>query len=128
MHFGGHLKQGPGKLYRKIKVLIVCPSGIATSTLLSREVENLYTNISVTATMTASQIDEYKEDIDFIVSTMDLNTNVPWVKVNPILTREDKSKIAFMMINFEVYQVDEQKMNGFSIFYQNMFLSVKWKH
>ena len=77
MHFGGHLRQGSGKFYRKIRVLVVCPSGISTSTLLKREVEQLYSNVTVVATAAASNIDEYEEDIDFIVSTIDIQCEMP---------------------------------------------------
>jgi len=113
MHFGGHLKQGPERFYRKVWVLVVCPSGIATSALLSREIESLYSNVTVVATMAADHIEEYEGNIDFIVSTVDISTQLPWVKVSTILTNDDKSRIAsMMMLNFETYQVDERRMNG----------------
>ena len=113
MHFGGHLRQGSGKFYRKIRVLVVCPSGISTSTLLKREVEQLYSNVTVVATAAASNIDEYEEDIDFIVSTIDIQCETPWIKVHTILTNEDKSRIAsLMMLNFETYKADGEHING----------------
>ena len=113
MHFGGHLRQGSGKFYRKIRVLVVCPSGISTSTLLKREVEQLYSNVTVVATAAASNIDEYEEDIDFIVSTIDIQCEMPWIKVHTILTNEDKSRIAsLMMLNVDTYKADGEHING----------------
>ena len=113
MHFGGHLRQGSGKFYRKIRVLVVCPSGISTSTLLKREVEQLYSNVTVVATAAASNIDEYEEDIDFIVSTIDIQCEMPWIKVHTILTNEDKSRIASLMIlNVDTYKADGEHING----------------
>lgn len=117
MHFGGHLKQVQGKFYALIRVLIVCPSGISTSTLLKREVEDLYVNVTVIAATAAENIAQYKENIDFIVSTIDLDTDIPWIKVNAILTKDDKSKIASMMsLNMQTYKLNKDNFSGlFSI-------------
>ena len=117
MHFGGHLKQVQGKFYALIRVLIVCPSGISTSTLLKREVEDLYANVTVIAATAAETIAQYKENIDFIVSTIDLDTDIPWIKVNAILTKDDKSKIASMMsLNMQTYKLNKDNFSGlFSI-------------
>lgn len=117
MHFGGHLKQVQGKFYALIRVLIVCPSGISTSTLLKREVEDLYANVTVIAATAAENIAQYKENIDFIVSTIDLDTDIPWIKVNAILTKHDKSKIASMMsLNMQTYKLNKDNFSGlFSI-------------
>ena len=117
MHFGGHLKQVQGKFYALIRVLIVCPSGISTSTLLKREVEDLYANVTVIAATAAENIAQYKENIDFIVSTIDLDTDIPWIRVNAILTKDDKSKIASMMsLNMQTYKLNKDNFSGlFSI-------------
>ena len=117
MHFGGHLKQVQGKFYALIRVLIVCPSGISTSTLLKREVEDLYANVTVIAATAAENIAQYKENIDFIVSTIDLDTDIPWIKVNAILTKDDKSKMASMMsLNMQTYKLNKDNFSGlFSI-------------
>lgn len=117
MHFGGHLKQVQGKFYALIRVLIVCPSGISTSTLLKREVEDLYANVTVIAATAAENIAQYKENIDFIVSTIDLDTDIPWIEVNAILTKDDKSKIASMMsLNMQTYKLNKDNFSGlFSI-------------
>lgn len=117
MHFGGHLKQVQGKFYALIRVLIVCPSGISTSTLLKREVEDLYANVTVIAATAAENIAQYKENIDFIVSTIDLDTDIPCIKVNAILTKDDKSKIASMMsLNMQTYKLNKDNFSGlFSI-------------
>lgn len=117
MHFGGHQRKMRSKYYAPIRVLIVCPSGISTSTLLKKEVEDLYANVTVVAATTANNIYQYDGEIDFIVSTIDLDTNIPWIKVNAILEKEDKAKIASMIsMNVETYQLNGENLNGlFSI-------------
>lgn len=113
MHFGGHQRKMRSKYYAPIRVLIVCPSGISTSTLLRKEVEDLYANVSVVAATTANNIYQYDGEVDFIVSTIDLDTNIPWIKVNAILEKEDKSKIASMIsMNVETYQLNGENLNG----------------
>ena len=107
MHFGGHQRKMRSKYYAPIRVLVVCPSGISTSTLLKKEVEDLYANVTVVAATTANNIYQYDGEIDFIVSTIDLDTNIPWIKVNAILEKEDKAKIASMIsMNVETYQLN----------------------
>ena len=113
MHVGGHQRKMRSKYYAPIRVLIVCPSGISTSTLLRKEVEDLYANVSVVAATTANNIYQYDGKVDFIVSTIDLDTNIPWIKVNAILEKEDKSKIASMIsMNVETYQLNGENLNG----------------
>ena len=117
MHFGGHQRKMRSKYYAPIRVLVVCPSRISTSTILKKEVEDLYANVTVVAATTANNIYQYDGEIDFIVSTIDLDTNIPWIKVNAILEKEDKAKIASMIsMNVETYQLNGENLNGlFSI-------------
>ena len=97
MHFGGHLKQGV-RCYDEIRILIVCPSGISTSMLLKREIEGLYANVRVVDTASLEHVQEYEQQVDFIVSTIDVQSEVPVIRVHPILSREDKARIASMMM------------------------------
>ena len=114
MHFGGHLKQVQGKTFGPVNVLVVCPSGISTSTLLKREIEDLYFNVKVVAVTSKANIIEYAEKIDFIISTIDLDTELPWIKVNTILTKEDKGRIASMMaLSMQTYQINENNFEDF---------------
>lgn len=113
VHFGGHIHQKGGRFYRNIRVLVVCPSGISTSTLLKREIEDLYSNVTVVAATTVNNLAEYKEKVDFIVSTIDIQSDLPWIRVHAILSKEDRSRIAsLMMLNFETYKVGEREMDG----------------
>lgn len=116
MHFGGHLKQGV-RCYDEIRILVVCPSGISTSTLLKREIEGLYANVRVVDTANLDHVQDYEQQVDFIVSTIDVKSEVPVIQVHPILTREDKARIAsMMMLNFDCYEINNEKLGGlFSI-------------
>lgn len=112
MHFGGHLKQGV-RCYDEIRILIVCPSGISTSMLLKREIEGLYANVRVVDTASLEHVQEYEQQVDFIVSTIDVQSEVPVIQVHPILSRKDKARIAsMMMLNFDCYEINNEKLGG----------------
>ena len=97
IHFGGHILNRSNSLFKKYRVLVVCPSGISTSVLLKKEIENTFINILIVDAISIVDITKVKDDIDFIVSTVDIDTDLPYVKVHTILSMEDKSRIASLI-------------------------------
>ena len=56
---------------------------------------------------------EYEQQVDFIVSTIDVQSEVPVIQVHPILSRKDKARIAsMMMLNFDCYEINNEKLGG----------------
>lgn len=91
----------------KVKVVISCPTGIGTSSLLEAILEKEFNNIELMGTISALNINEekLKEDgIDIIVSTIPLNIDFKNVCVNPILSLQDK---AILQDNFR--RISKQK-------------------
>lgn len=81
------------KLERRISVIIVCPTGIGSSRLLSESLKKEYPDLDVRGTMSAFDINTEKlaaDHIDLIISTVKLDTAYRCVNVNPILTKQDK--------------------------------------
>lgn len=81
------------KLERRISVIIVCPTGIGSSRLLSESLKKEYPDLDVRGTMSAFDINTEKlaaDHIDLIISTVKLDTTYRCVNVNPILTKQDK--------------------------------------
>lgn len=103
MHFGGFLMREERSI-AQIKVLLVCLNGIATSKLLSKELEYLVGNIEIIDAVRLDEVQQYKDEVDYIISTIPIKD--PSIKdktliVNPILTDLDKSKIiAFMGLSY----------------------------
>jgi mannitol operon transcriptional antiterminator len=91
MHFGGFLRQKNITVTNRI--LLVCPNGISTANMLKGEVESLHPNIEVVGIVPVEDIDKYISTIDFIISTVDVNTSVPVIRVNPIISEEDRLRI-----------------------------------
>jgi mannitol operon transcriptional antiterminator len=61
--------------------------------MLKGEVESLHPNIEVVGIVPVEDIDKYISTIDFIISTVDVNTSVPVIRVNPIISEEDRLRI-----------------------------------
>ncbi|MBN2604971.1 MAG: BglG family transcription antiterminator [Bacilli bacterium] len=99
MHFGGYLVREERDIFQ-IKVLLVCLNGIATSKLLSKELEYLIGNIEIIDAVSLDEVYEYKDEVDYIISTIpikDSSVKDKTLIVNPILTDLDKSKIVSFM-------------------------------
>lgn len=80
-------------LEEKIKVVISCPTGIGTSSLLAALLEREFNNVEVIGTISAINIDEdklKKDEVDIIVSTVPLDINFKNICVDPILSLHDK--------------------------------------
>lgn len=91
MHFGGFLRQR--NLTVTNRILLVCPNGISTANMLKSEVESLHPNIEVVAIAPIEDVEKYISSIDFIISTVDVNATVPVIRVNPIISEEDRLRI-----------------------------------
>lgn len=112
LHLGSHLREPAAKSARK-RVLIVCPSGQSTSNLLQVEVTKIAPLIEVVGTSSISKLEEKEQNFDFIISTVDLDTPFPYIKVNPILTKEDKEKITTVLfLSQSKYQADDKQIDG----------------
>lgn len=96
MHFGASLERLKQNEKREtLNVAVVCASGIGISALLASRLKSHFKEaIKVEA---RSQLDELalkSMHFDFIVSTMEsIQTDIPLVHVNPLLSNEDIDKI-----------------------------------
>ncbi|MDV4149269.1 transcription antiterminator [Clostridium sp. AL.422] len=78
----------------KIKVVISCPTGIGTSSLLAAILEKEFNNVTVADTISAININEDRlkeEQVDLIVSTVPLEIDFKNICVDPILSIQDKA-------------------------------------
>jgi transcriptional antiterminator/mannitol/fructose-specific phosphotransferase system IIA component (Ntr-type) len=95
MHFGGYLKREHRDILQT-KVLLVCLNGVATSKLLRKELEYLVGNIDIIDAVTVDEIEQYKNEVNYIISTIPIKNEELKKKilvVNPILTDLDKANI-----------------------------------
>lgn len=103
MHFGAAVEKKLQKQQR-ISVVVVCPTGVGTSRILEAGLKKTFANIDVRGTVSAFHIhpDELREQgIDLIISTVNLQTDYPWIAVSPILQAQDKRRIEGMIAALE---------------------------
>lgn len=95
LHFGASIEKNYKNEGNFLKVILVCSSGIGTTNILKSRLLNEFNNIKIINTVPVREINKYyKQDIDLILSTFDIHeNNFPNLKVSPLLSNEDISKI-----------------------------------
>jgi len=98
MHLGAAIENSENLIKPIYKVAIACATGMGTSRLLATRIENEYDNIQIVDIISTIHIEESflrEKEIDFIISTVNIdNCFKPVIRVNPLLFKEDKVKIA----------------------------------
>lgn len=99
MHFGASIERirKQQSKARKIKVGVVCASGIGTSSLLYSRLEKSFPDMALVTQLSKEDIFTGRADslgIDLLVSTIQIDSSVlPVIQVNPLLPDSDIEKI-----------------------------------
>lgn len=99
MHFGSCMERNLMEEV-KIKAVACCPTGIGTSRFLMTQLQNKFSNLKMIDTISAINLDEKalkEQGIDFIISTVELKTDIESIVVSPLLNLEDVSKIRHVL-------------------------------
>lgn len=109
MYFGSFVRRGTHIILSK-NVLIVCPTGRMSSILLKTEILSCFDNVNVVdiSSIDRVNINNYETNIDFVISSVDFNCKYPMILVNPILTEDDKSKIALSITTPQYSKKNDQ--------------------
>lgn len=75
---------------QKLKVLIVCNSGLGTAKLLESKIKR-YFDFEIINTIAERELNKYLSDyqVDLIISTIDIDSVTPKIKVSPLLTDQE---------------------------------------
>ncbi|HBG5343566.1 TPA: BglG family transcription antiterminator [Clostridioides difficile] len=95
MHFASAIEKNL-MMYTNINIVVACPTGIGTSRFLSTKIENKFPNLNILETISAINIDEEYlrgKNVDLIVSTVELNTNLDYICVGPFMSLDDEQII-----------------------------------
>ncbi|MGN1014167.1 MAG: BglG family transcription antiterminator [Butyricicoccus sp.] len=95
MHFGAAMEKKLLQLGR-VSVMVVCPTGVGTSRILEASLKKEFPTIDVRGTLSMFRINPEelrKQGVDMIISTVQLETEFPWIAVNPILQAKDRRQI-----------------------------------
>lgn len=84
-------------------IIIVCNSGFGTSQLLKYKLEEhfLFNIKKIVPAHKLIKNEGLLKDTDFIISTVDLDIDFPYVKINPLLTERDIININSMLLKLE---------------------------
>ena len=106
LHFGAHLTL-PDRQGKHLRILIVCVNGISTGNMIRREVRRLLPDCEIVGVESARTIVNAQDKCDVIISTINMKSVAPVIKINPIMTQKDREKIlSHPRIKNHVMQLD----------------------
>ncbi|MCX7884767.1 MAG: BglG family transcription antiterminator [Caloramator sp.] len=94
LHFGAAFERLSMNVNYKPRIVIVCGSGLGTAKMIASKIESEF-NVEIVDTVSSREIENMKEDYDYIVSTIDIGkiNNKKNIKVSPLLTLKDYEKL-----------------------------------
>ncbi|SDJ21838.1 BglG family transcription antiterminator [Alteribacillus bidgolensis] len=116
MHIGAALIRKNDTLKNEYKAIVVCSSGLGTSTYLASSLHTKMPNLKVEAVVSMNQLEGYlreKMEVDILISTI----NLPFVKnknvviVSPFLKQEDLSRIQNSLSKINKPQSFQKRVN-----------------
>ncbi|SHI83761.1 Transcriptional antiterminator [Geosporobacter subterraneus DSM 17957] len=99
MHIGAGIQQ-PLPSAPKKRVAIVCSSGLGTVNILQRRLLDIDPEINIVKKCSYKDLKDLTiEDVDLIISTIDIYFNLPitWLKVSPLLMEEDEKRVISLL-------------------------------
>lgn len=92
LHFGAYLKIS-NPIKEPLRILIVCVNGISTGNMLRREVQKLLPNARILDVVAAIDVVNIQNICDLVIATVKINSEVPVIVVQPILSDMDRKAI-----------------------------------
>lgn len=106
MHFASAIERNL-LIETNINTVISCPTGIGTSRFLQTKLEKKYQNVTVLETISSLEIDENylkNKNVDLIISTVELSTDVNYISISPFLNYDDEK-----IIKKEILRIAREK-------------------
>lgn len=92
LHFGSHLSV-INKEEKQLRILIICANGISTGNMIKRELRKMLPTIHIVGVFSSFSIQNIQEICDLVISTVKVNSIIPVIYVNPILSKMDRKMI-----------------------------------
>ncbi|WIV19925.1 PRD domain-containing protein [Paenibacillus polygoni] len=86
---------------RPVRVLIVCANGMGTSSLLQTRIRKKFPSLQVVDAISAAEVSELDEQVDLVISTVDLSSRRQVVKVSPLLGEADIKNVKTALEHLE---------------------------
>ncbi|MDO4617235.1 MAG: PRD domain-containing protein [Lachnospiraceae bacterium] len=94
----------------RVTIVVVCPLGIGASRMLASSLSRNLHNVEILRTVSAFDLDAdelRKEGVDLIVSTTDLNTDFPYVRIGKVLKTGDR-----VSLQDRIDQINTSRISG----------------
>ncbi|MDO5375789.1 MAG: BglG family transcription antiterminator [Staphylococcus rostri] len=101
LHFASSMERVNVSKATRIKVILLCGSGVGTSQLLKSRIQNIYPELEILDAFSIYDISEpflQSQSIDYIISTVPVDQfSVPAITVTPFLNKADRAQINQMI-------------------------------
>lgn len=100
LHFAAAINRKRQNARRTVNVVVVCATGIGTAELVVTGLNRNF-SLDIKGTVARHQLDKFlqKEEVDLIITTVPVRTRKPFVKVSPLLKREDIVRISKQLLD-----------------------------
>ncbi len=101
MHIGAMSEYAAAQT-KPLKAIIACASGMGTSSLLSIRVKREFPSLQIIDVVSSSEAARMETRADVIISTVEVDSHIPTIRVSPLLSPEDINDIRKMLSRLEV--------------------------
>lgn len=116
LHFASSMERVDNTKASRIKVVLLCGSGVGTSQLLKSRIKRIYPELEILDAFSIYDISEsflQSQSIDYIISTVPVDTfSVPAINVSPFLNKDDRAKINQMINAYREATVAHDQLSG----------------
>ncbi len=100
LHFAAAINRRNQNAGRLVNIVVVCATGIGTAELVVTGLNRNF-KLNIKGTVARHQLEKFlkKEDVDLIITTVPLQTRKTFVKVSPLLKREDVVRVSKQLLD-----------------------------
>lgn len=117
LHFGAALRNAKKQEPKKLRVVLVCGTGLGTAKMVLSQIIDKF-NVEIVDTV-ASRMVKYirNKDYDFIISTVDIPdiSKDAYIKISPLMIKKDYEKLGqYLQVKYkkeENYEMEMQLIN-----------------
>ena len=112
LHFAASMNRKEQNAHRTVNVVVVCATGIGTAELVVTGLNQNF-KLNIKGAIAAHQLENFlkKKDVDLIITTVPLHTKKTFVRVSPILKREDIVRISKQLLDMGFNIETSEKAN-----------------
>ncbi|WML34191.1 BglG family transcription antiterminator [Clostridium sp. OS1-26] len=117
LHFGAALSNVKENEKRKVKIILVCGTGLGTAKMVSSQILDEF-DVEIVDTVASRMVNHIKDkDFDFIISTVDIPDidKDSYIKISPLMLKKDYEKLGkYLHIKYkkeENYDIEMQLVN-----------------